>query len=284
MSIKAMNWAWEQALPPNSKLILMALADAADEDGQCWPRVRVIAGKCCTSERTVQRVLKELESRSLLRVETRYRRDGGQSSNGYFLKITTPRQTDTLPNDKLTPGGDACDVRQVAQMSPPSDAALSPHEPPHRTTKESPLLRGARKCLQATTLDQAGEKSGGGARTLIWPSLLTDVERSTISGMLNGIGDDAVQLLLDELSGALATKSIKTSPVRWFRAVVQRFRVGAFVPTVGVSISEKRRRQPVSSSPLMAASRPASPEVRHREIGRINGILGRPVSIPEASG
>ncbi len=45
MSIKAMNWAWEQRLPPNSKLILMALADSADEIGKCWPRVRLIAEK-----------------------------------------------------------------------------------------------------------------------------------------------------------------------------------------------------------------------------------------------
>lgn len=68
MSIKAMNWAWEQKLPPSSKLILMSLADAADDTGECWPRVRIIAEKCCTSERTVQRVLKEFEQSGVLMV------------------------------------------------------------------------------------------------------------------------------------------------------------------------------------------------------------------------
>ncbi|WP_425610856.1 helix-turn-helix domain-containing protein [Xanthomonas albilineans] len=92
MSIKAMNWAWEQRLPPNSKLILMALADSADEVGKCWPRVRLIAEKCCASERTVQRVLKELEERGFLHIERRFRGDGGQSSNAYYLCLESPRQ------------------------------------------------------------------------------------------------------------------------------------------------------------------------------------------------
>jgi len=30
-----MNWAWHQALKPVPKLVLMALADAADDQGVC---------------------------------------------------------------------------------------------------------------------------------------------------------------------------------------------------------------------------------------------------------
>lgn len=105
MSIKAMNWAWEQRLPPNSKLILMALADAADEVGQCWPRVRLIAEKCCTSERTVQRVLKELEAAGFLHIERNYRKDGSQSSNVYSLSLASPPDKLSPPSDRLAPGG-----------------------------------------------------------------------------------------------------------------------------------------------------------------------------------
>ncbi|MGE5451100.1 MAG: helix-turn-helix domain-containing protein [Acidobacteriota bacterium] len=36
-----MHWAWEQRLAPSLKLVLMALADAADDEGQCWPSVRM---------------------------------------------------------------------------------------------------------------------------------------------------------------------------------------------------------------------------------------------------
>ncbi|MEL7820991.1 helix-turn-helix domain-containing protein, partial [Pseudomonas aeruginosa] len=43
MSIKAMNWAWEQPLSPVPKLVLMALADNADDHGYCWPKMKTIA-------------------------------------------------------------------------------------------------------------------------------------------------------------------------------------------------------------------------------------------------
>jgi len=38
-----MNWAWRQGLPPTPKLVLMALADAADDHGVCWPSVTTLA-------------------------------------------------------------------------------------------------------------------------------------------------------------------------------------------------------------------------------------------------
>ena len=143
MSIKAMNWAWEQRLPPNSKLILMALADSADEVGKCWPRVRLIAEKCCASERTVQRVLKELEERGFLHIERRFRGDGGQSSNAYYLCLESPpvnlSPPSLTPTDKLTPGGDAAVTPPVTRQTSQGDRTVSPHEPPTRTIKESSL-------------------------------------------------------------------------------------------------------------------------------------------------
>jgi len=90
MSTEASAWAWKQRLSPASKLILMALAGAADAVGICWPRVRLIAEKACTSPRTVQRVLKELEVNGLLQIERKYRKDGGQSSNVYRLNLAFP--------------------------------------------------------------------------------------------------------------------------------------------------------------------------------------------------
>ena len=34
-----MNWAWHQGIKPVPKLVLMVLADAADDQGVCWPSV-----------------------------------------------------------------------------------------------------------------------------------------------------------------------------------------------------------------------------------------------------
>lgn len=94
-----MNWAWRQALTPTFKLVLMALADAADDQGICWPSVSTLARKCTISKRTVQRSLRVLTGSGLLIAESRQRRDGSSTSNRYRLlmaggdNLSSPRET-----------------------------------------------------------------------------------------------------------------------------------------------------------------------------------------------
>ncbi len=59
MRIATMNWAWTQQLAPTAKLVLMSLADAADDQGICWPSVPTVASKCCVSTRTVRRIIQK---------------------------------------------------------------------------------------------------------------------------------------------------------------------------------------------------------------------------------
>ena len=82
-----MNRAWGRQLKPTAKLVLMSLADAADDRGVCWPSVPTLARKCCTSTRTVQRILGELVEAGLLRAEPRFRKDRSRSSNRYCLAL-----------------------------------------------------------------------------------------------------------------------------------------------------------------------------------------------------
>lgn len=51
MSIRAMTWAWSITLPPTPKLVLMALADIADDTGLCWPSHSALAAKCSPTAR-----------------------------------------------------------------------------------------------------------------------------------------------------------------------------------------------------------------------------------------
>lgn len=110
-----MNWAWEQKLPPVPKLILMALADNADDHGYCWPKMKTIAAKCSTSERTIQRTIKTLLAAGMLKKDARFNASGRQVSNGYTLVLTYP--------DKLSPStdgkhgeGDTCVAPGVTQL------------------------------------------------------------------------------------------------------------------------------------------------------------------------
>ena len=85
MSIKVMSWAWEQELPPLTKLVLMAIADHCDDEGYAWPGIRGIAKKCGVAHSTVQRHVQSLEEQGILNVEPRQRPDGSSSSNGYTV-------------------------------------------------------------------------------------------------------------------------------------------------------------------------------------------------------
>jgi hypothetical protein len=88
MSVKASFWAIEQT--PRSrdhKLVLMLLADWADETGEAWPKQSTIAKKAMCSVRHVIDLVQELEADSYLtRIRTR-RRDGRQGSNRYKLHL-----------------------------------------------------------------------------------------------------------------------------------------------------------------------------------------------------
>lgn len=273
MSIKAMNWAWEQRLPPNSKLILMALADAADEVGQCWPRVRLIAEKCCTSERTVQRVLKELEATGFLQIERNYRKDGSQSSNIYSLNLTSPPDRLSPPSDKLTLEGDMGVSPPVTRGTPPGDRVLSPHESPTRTINESSLQLPVKVTHKRTHASVPCEGGVCASDALVWPSQLNGRERHAIAAMVGGLNVNDAQMLLDELAGVMATKSVKTSPERWFRAVRARFHQGQFVPSAGLAAKEKRFR--VQSAPAETSTRTASPEAIRHHLERMRTMLGR---------
>jgi hypothetical protein len=87
MSIKLMSIVWMMDLPKSEKMLLLALADSANDDGVCWPSREVLAKKCGDSVRTVIRGIVKLEQRGFLSNKPRTRENGSYRSNIYQLKI-----------------------------------------------------------------------------------------------------------------------------------------------------------------------------------------------------
>lgn len=196
-----MNWAWEQQLSPGSKLILMALADNADDQGYCWPKIKTIAAKCCVSERTARRTIKDLVDSCLLQISARFNAAGGQVSNGYTLTMSPPAKLSPTPSLTLEEG-DSCDTPGVTQLCRGGpDTAMSPLEPPHEPKKES------------------SAKSVGNLR---FPKTLATQEKETISKMLTDVQSTYAQELLNTLANALDKGLIKTTPAQWFGGVLRR--------------------------------------------------------------
>lgn len=102
MSIKLMSLVWEIDLPPGEKLVLLALADQANDEGtQCWPSVETIAKRSGQGVRTVRRALASLEQAGHL---TRQHRDG--TSTQYRVhpgQSGTPAKSAPLPKTTQTP-------------------------------------------------------------------------------------------------------------------------------------------------------------------------------------
>lgn len=56
-----MTMVWDIELPATEKLVMLALADCANDEGECWPSIATLMRKTGVSERTVQRATKAIE-------------------------------------------------------------------------------------------------------------------------------------------------------------------------------------------------------------------------------
>jgi helix-turn-helix protein len=73
MSVKAITWAIEQNVTPaGAKLLLIVLANYANEKHQCWPSKVTLAADCSMSKSTVCKYLLELQQADVITVEQRF--------------------------------------------------------------------------------------------------------------------------------------------------------------------------------------------------------------------
>ena len=77
---------YQEEIPSRAKAVYMYLKDRCNADGECWPAIKTIARDTSLSVSTVKRALDDLMKHGLLRKERRYRENGGNSSNRFYLK------------------------------------------------------------------------------------------------------------------------------------------------------------------------------------------------------
>lgn len=96
MSFTAMAWASKQKTKSSSqKLVLLMLANYADDQDKCWPSKQTLADMCCMSKSGICKTITQLESAGFLVIEKRegtssiirlnagvYRKDMGCPHNG----------------------------------------------------------------------------------------------------------------------------------------------------------------------------------------------------------
>lgn len=116
MSIALMGLVWDSPVKSaRMRLILLAIADSANDDGACWPSVGTLAKRAGCSLSTARGLVAELEQRGVLTREVRNRKtDGGQTSNMLQLNIDMLRDLEV----GAPPAGDSAGQEEPS-VEPP---------------------------------------------------------------------------------------------------------------------------------------------------------------------
>ena len=223
-----MTWAWSVALPPTSKLLLMALADIADDRGICWPSHPTLAAKCSLTDRTVRRILVLLQAYNLVVVEPRFKTTGSRTSNRYRLAVD-------IPPDKLS-GGIRTPVTEGGGH--PCPGAPDTHV---LGTITEPSLESS-QLLPPSQQPMASQYPRGGGGDLCYPKSLTPTQREALCDRLSVLTHGQAQEILDELSGRLAIAQVR-NPLRYCAVLIRRMQRGKFVPELGLTVADAREAE-----------------------------------------
>lgn len=118
---------------PLRKLVLLKLADNANDKGECWPSYQHIADQCEISRDSAMRHIKKLEEQGLLIVEKRKLSNSMNQSNIYHLNLGSgtellPSSTDQLGSSTEQLGGSSTKrLRTSNSLEPINESKYSDH-------------------------------------------------------------------------------------------------------------------------------------------------------------
>ena len=146
MSIKLSGFIFDTDLPPTETLLMLALADYADQNGRCWPSKETLARRSRVSKRTVDKYLHKLAADEWIKIESM----GGRKSNNYTLNIS-----------KIYTEGNSQPCRTCTPQSDPTVQDLHPTPATH-VAPELPIEdlkdRQPEKPLPAPTAKKSNPK------------------------------------------------------------------------------------------------------------------------------
>lgn len=163
MSYKVVSRAWSvKGLSPAQKLVLVRLADMANDDGVCWPSYVSIARDVEIDVRSVRRIAAVLESLGLLTRLARFNARGVQSSN--WLTVLPPddrRPYDAGPASPPAPGPASAPAPGPASPAAPGPGGPGVPDSSVRVTRtggsSSSRTGGSSKSLDESSLKRVPE-------------------------------------------------------------------------------------------------------------------------------
>jgi hypothetical protein len=159
MSIRLMARVWELPMESHTqKLVLLALADNANDHGDCWPSITTIARKCSLSR---QGVLDQIAKLEALKMVQTHRKHG--CSNRYRISLPPVNTVDqsaplTSQADRLPPVNVVDHHQSTPLTRPVYGVDPNHHEPsiePSANLSESKPSTRAREQTESETHTQA---------------------------------------------------------------------------------------------------------------------------------
>lgn len=123
MSFWAVNWAAEVKLPVLSeKLVLLLLANFANDDDEAWPRIDTLMDMTCKSKSTVHRLLQSLEAQGYItRMGTREYRENSRTGSVMSVSVIRLNVPDSVHRSrrKMGPRPEVTQPNMPSQMVSP---------------------------------------------------------------------------------------------------------------------------------------------------------------------
>ena len=126
MSVAVMTKVWDTSLAAEGcLLVLLAIADFADDDGRAFPSVPKLAKKARLSERQTQCALRRLEEIGELKIFKRRLDHGGWGSSAY--QVLTPSAVSAPPPGAISaPAGEVGNTTLVKFATHLEDRSIPP--------------------------------------------------------------------------------------------------------------------------------------------------------------
>ena len=121
---------------PARKLVLLKLADNANDDGICFPSYQYIADKCEMTRRSAISHIEYLIKMGLVSKKERKNKDGS-ISNLYFLHLEQDSENFALGGENISLGSENFALGGSENISPRTSHSLEPVNEPKKTTQKS---------------------------------------------------------------------------------------------------------------------------------------------------
>ena len=121
---------------PARKLVLLKLADNANDDGICFPSYQYIADKCEMTRRSAISHIEYLIKMGLVSKKERKNKDGS-ISNLYVLHLEQGSENFALGGENISLGSENFALGGSENISPRTSHSLEPVNEPKKTTQKS---------------------------------------------------------------------------------------------------------------------------------------------------